>query len=152
MKCSTNMGYGYFFLSQQLLQDKVPQGCYKGFFPHAFTMGCAIMHPDSSSICRGLTVARHCSDLENARAFPRGSDGKQSACNRSGRSPGEGDGNPVQYSCHEQRNLAGCSPWGRKESDMTKQISAARLYKKYNNQGRIKLVFITLKYTGFQIT
>ena len=35
---------------------------------------------------------------------------------------------------------------------MTKQISAARLYKKYNNQGSIKLVFITLKYTGFQIT
>ena len=41
--------------------------------------------------------------------FPGGSDGKESACNagdlglipRSGRSPGEGNGNPLQYSCLE---------------------------------------------------
>ena len=41
--------------------------------------------------------------------FPDGSDGKASACNagdpgsilRSGRSPGEGNGNPLQYSCLE---------------------------------------------------
>ena len=36
-----------------------------------------------------------------------------------GRSPGEGNGNPLQYSClenpHEQRRLAGHSPWGCKE-------------------------------------
>ena len=39
--------------------------------------------------------------------FPGGSDGKASTCNvgdlgsipRSGRSPGEGNGNPLQYSC-----------------------------------------------------
>ena len=41
----------------------------------------------------------------------------------SGRSPGEGNGNPLQYSClenlHGQRSLAGYSPWGRRESDMT---------------------------------
>ena len=40
-----------------------------------------------------------------------------------GRSPGEGNGNPLQYSCqenfHTQRNLACYSPWGLKESDMT---------------------------------
>ena len=42
--------------------------------------------------------------------FPRGSDGKESACNAgvpgsipgSGRSPGEGDGGPLQYSCLEE--------------------------------------------------
>jgi len=38
-----------------------------------------------------------------------------------GRSPGGGHGSPLQYSClensHGQRNLACCSPWGRKESD-----------------------------------
>ena len=42
-------------------------------------------------------------------AFPGGSDGKESACNAgdlgsvpgSGRSPGEGHGNPLQYSCLE---------------------------------------------------
>ena len=41
--------------------------------------------------------------------FPRGSDGKSSACNvgdldsipGSGRSPGKGNGNPLQYSCLE---------------------------------------------------
>jgi len=39
--------------------------------------------------------------------FPGGSDGKESACNTGdlglipglGRSPGEGNGNPLQYSC-----------------------------------------------------
>ena len=39
--------------------------------------------------------------------FPGGSDGKESACNAgdrgsipgSGRSPGEGNGNPLEYSC-----------------------------------------------------
>ena len=43
-----------------------------------------------------------------------------------GRSPGEGHGNPLQYSCLEnpkqedrQRSLLGYSPWGRKELDMT---------------------------------
>ena len=40
-----------------------------------------------------------------------------------GRSPGGRHGNPLQYSClenpHEQRNLAGYSPWGHKELDTT---------------------------------
>ena len=43
------------------------------------------------------------------RDFPRGSNAKESACNAgdpdmipgSGRSPGEGNGNPLQYSCLE---------------------------------------------------
>ena len=41
----------------------------------------------------------------------------------SGRSPGGGLGNPLQYSClenpHGQRSLAGQSPEGHKESDTT---------------------------------
>ena len=45
----------------------------------------------------------------NKRGFPGGSDGKESACNaggpglipESGRSPGEGNGYPLQYSCLE---------------------------------------------------
>ena len=41
----------------------------------------------------------------------------------SGRSPGEGNGNPLQYSClenpHGQRRLAGYRPWGCKESNTT---------------------------------
>ena len=39
----------------------------------------------------------------------------------SGRSPGEGNGNPLHLleNSHGQRNLAGHSPWGHKELDMT---------------------------------
>ena len=67
--------------------------------------------------------------------FPCGTAGKESACNAGdlglipglGRSSGEGNGNPLQYSCLEnslgQRSLAGHSPWGCKESDMTEQLS-----------------------------
>ena len=63
--------------------------------------------------------------------FPGGSDGEESACSVgdlgsiSGleRSPGEGHGNPLQYSYlenpHGQRSLMGYSPWGHKESNMT---------------------------------
>ena len=63
--------------------------------------------------------------------FPGGSDGKEFTCNRGnlgsipvlGRSPGEGNGHPLQYSCLEnfqgQRSLEGYSSWGRKELDMT---------------------------------
>ena len=46
----------------------------------------------------------------------------------SGRSPGEGNDNPLQYSClenpHGQRSLVGYSPWGCKESDTTERLSA----------------------------
>ena len=42
------------------------------------------------------------------------------------RSPEEGSGNPLQYSSlenpHGQRILAGYSPWGHKESDMTEWL------------------------------
>ena len=59
--------------------------------------------------------------------FPGGSDGKASVYNTgdlgsipgSGRSPGEGDGKPPQYSCLENPMDRGAwCPWGRKESDM----------------------------------
>ena len=46
-----------------------------------------------------------------------------------GRPPGGEYGNPLQYSClenlHGQSSLAG-GPWGRKESDMTEQLSTHR--------------------------
>ena len=63
-----------------------------------------------------------------------GSDGKVSAYNTgdpgsipgSGRSPGEGNGNPLQYSCLENSmdggNWVGYSPRGCKELDMTEQL------------------------------
>ena len=46
------------------------------------------------------------------------------------RSPGGGHGNPLQYSClensHGQRGLADYSPVGRKESNVTEQLSTAQ--------------------------
>ena len=62
--------------------------------------------------------------------FPDSSVDKESACKAGnlglipglGRSPGEGKGYPLQYRGLE--NSVDCiSPWGRKESNMTKQLS-----------------------------
>ena len=67
--------------------------------------------------------------------FSGGSDSKEFTCNvgnmdsipRLGTSPEREHGNPVQYSClensHGQRSLAGYSPWGHKESDITEWLS-----------------------------
>ena len=50
---------------------------------------------------------------------------------KSGRAPGEGNGNPLHYSClenpHGQRSLAGYSPWGHKESGTTEHLSTHTL-------------------------
>ena len=47
-----------------------------------------------------------------------------------GRSPGEGHGNPLQYSGlenpHGHWSLTGYSPWGRKEWDVTENLSPAQ--------------------------
>ena len=44
-----------------------------------------------------------------------------------GRSPGGGNGNPLQYSClenpHGQRSQVGQSPWGFKELDTTERLT-----------------------------
>ena len=75
--------------------------------------------------------------------FPGSSVGKESAFNAgdwgsipgSGIYPGGGHGNSLQYSClenhHAQRSLACYSPWGRKESVMTEQLSTQVIYQHY---------------------
>ena len=60
-----------------------------------------------------------------------GSDGKESACTLGDpelwRSPGEGNGYPLHYSCLEnsmrEELVAGYSPQSGKESDMTDQLT-----------------------------
>ena len=55
--------------------------------------------------------------------FPGGSDGKESACNvgdpgltpGSGRSPGEENGNPLQYPCPAE--------WGHRELNITERLT-----------------------------
>ena len=59
-----------------------------------------------------------CYRLDHEMGFPGGSDGKESACNAGdpgsipgfGRSPGEGNGHPVQYSC--LKNFMDRGSWG----------------------------------------
>ena len=62
--------------------------------------------------------------------FPGVSDGKPSAYSAgepgsiagSGKSSGEGNGNPLQYPCLEnpmEQSMVGYSPWGCKKLDMT---------------------------------
>ena len=74
------------------------------------------------------------------QGFPGGLDSKKSTHNVGdlgwipglGRSHGGGHGNPLKYSClknpHGQRSLAGYSPWGHKELDMTERLSTYILY------------------------
>ena len=68
--------------------------------------------------------------LHTTAGFPGGSDGKESACNVGdlglipglGRSLGEGNGNPLQYSCLENsmdREIWQASVCGVEESNMT---------------------------------
>ena len=69
--------------------------------------------------------------------FPGGSDGKEPTCNAGdaglipglGGSPGEENGNPLQYSClenpHGWRSLVGYSLQDHKESDMIEQLLEA---------------------------
>ena len=73
-------------------------------------------------------------------SFPGGPVGKESACNEGdlgpisglGRSLGEGNGDPLQYSClenpHGHRSLMGCSPWDGKELEMTEWLSQINLW------------------------
>ena len=93
-------------------------------------------------LSRNIVYSRNLLSVrENIKGFPGGTSDKQPACKcrkrketglipGSGRSPGGGYGNPLLYpwrvwqptpislpgKSHGQRNLAGCSPWCRKES------------------------------------
>ena len=94
--------------------------------------------------------------------FPGGSDDKESACNSGdlgsipgwGRSPGEGNGNPPQFSClenpHGQRSLVGCSPWDHKELDTTEWLTLSLfhiyiIYISYISLSYIYHIYISLQ-------
>ena len=71
--------------------------------------------------------------IETKKGFPSGSDGKESAYNAGnpgsipglGRSPGEGNGNPLQCSCVENsmHREVWQGLWGDKESDTTERLT-----------------------------
>ena len=88
--------------------------------------------------------------------FPGGSVGEEFSCSVGdldstpgmGRFPGGGHGNPLQFSClenpHEQMNLVGYSPWGRKESDTTERLSTEHLAS-YSLECQIVLIVFSLQ-------
>ena len=94
-------------------------------------------------LAKTVVWGKHCLETKvnsrNLGGFPGGSDGKESACHSgdlgsipgSGRSPGGGPGNPLQYSClenpHGQRSLAGSSLRSHRESDTIEQLSTETL-------------------------
>ena len=85
--------------------------------------------------------------------FPDGSDGKASACNagdqgsipESGRSPGEGNGNPLQHSCLE--NLMDGGAWQATVHGVAKnwtRLSNFMIQKKLNFKSRLDLPYINM--------
>ena len=90
------------------------------------------------------------------KGFLDGSDSKESACSMGdlgsipglGRSPGEGNGNPFQYSClenpHGQRSLAGYSLWGCKEPDMSGRLSTKHMLSEISQTEKDKHCMISL--------
>ena len=95
-----------------------------GLFPEppapwvAFVAWCSVYLPGGEE----LVLTRWCSGKEPTCSVR--DTGDVGSIPVSGRSPGEGNGHSLQYSClekqpHRQRNLVGYSPWGRKESKRT---------------------------------
>ena len=101
------------------------------------------------------------------KGFPAGAEVKASACNvgdlasipGSGRSPGEGNGNPLQYSCLENP-MDGGAWWARVhrsqrvEHNWVTSFSLSHLWKnsylRLTGVETIKRLFWTLKYCGLE--
>ena len=92
--------------------------------------------------------------------FPGGSDGKASAYNvgypglipGSGRSPGEGNGNPLQDSCLANP-MDGGAWWatvhgGREESDTTERLHFTSFSKDATNKGLLSKICIQTAHTA----
>ena len=113
------------------------------------------------------SVAEH-SLLKNyfhiIQGFPGGSDGKVSACNAGGlglipglgRSPGEGNGNPLQYSCLEnpmdrgalQATAHGVADSRTRLSDFKKFFHIISLRPKFLKQLLLKIVLFNISGRG----
>ena len=88
---------------------------------------CNIIHLNREETVKTVSMMVDKQNINNTN--PGGSDSKESACDAGDlgsnpgleRTPGEGNGNPLQYSFlenpHVQRSLVGYSPWGRQDSD-----------------------------------
>ena len=99
------------FVNCRVIRRNVPinlaiQESFESFFPHflCFTW----KHHKKLGV-------RHCSVVKNPSVSARDTDSIPGL----GRSPEEGNGNILQYSCLGNPSLADYSPWSHKESDTT---------------------------------
>ena len=109
------------------------------WFPLELTGLISLMSKGLPRVFSSATIWKH--QLFGAQpplGCPGGTSGKEPACQgrrrkrdgfhpESGRSPGEGNGDPLQYSCLENSmdRGAGYSPWGLKGQTRLKQLSTA---------------------------
>ena len=95
-----------------------------------------VCHPGQIGLEMNLTSVSFCSLLPAVLGFPGGSAvnnlpanaGDTNLIPESERSPGEGNGNPLQHfflpgKIHGQSSLAGYSPWGHKVLDTTWRLN-----------------------------
>ena len=89
---------------------------------------CAYKNPHTNIYTSLIHNYQQLATIKVFSGFPWWLRGKVSAWNTgdpglipgSGRSPEEGNGNPLQYSCLE--NSVGCNPWRHKELDTTERL------------------------------
>ena len=98
------------------------------------------MWPQSWSVKRGRTSIKLIYTLLfSCPGLPGGSDGKESSCSAGHRGSIPGSGRSwkreklatpifLPGNSHGQRSLMGYSPWGRKESDMSEQLTHTYYY------------------------
>ena len=102
-------------------RDKGGEGSRQDLIRPALHRGMSWVHSvlkEGIDLWKSRTLTRGFPVLKDSPVNARGTR-ELSLIPGSGRSPGEGNGNPLQYSCLENpmdRSLAGYSPWGCKES------------------------------------
>ena len=100
--------HSYDQINQQTEKANFVTAEHKIFNPLSLTRQNVIEPPVKARVVVTL-LSTYLTTFLRAQGFPRSSDGKESACGAgdlasvpgSGRSPGEGKGNPLQYSCLE---------------------------------------------------
>ena len=121
-----------YFLFSTPVNSRTRNFCYKSDLSKS-----ASVHPNNPWLLGAVLCYVGCltASLVSSQGFPGSSDGKESTCNEgdlgsipgSGRSPGEGNGNPLQYSCLENlkdgESCDGLHPWGHKELDLTERLT-----------------------------
>ena len=117
-------------LSQCVIPSPAPEVCF--LFSSLFVIKCYIRIHRVSQVA--LVVKNPPSDAGSIPGL--------------GKSPGESNGNPLEYSClenpHGQRSLGGYSPWGCKELDTAEHLSIQHTLEAIKKKNTCKTEYICL--------